>query len=104
MSAGLVAGLDRVAVTKLSFFLGIPALVAAGVMQAVTKYDDIVIHGVGWTPTLVATAVSGLVGYFSIAWLLKFIANNTFSLFIWYRVIIGLVITVLIISGAIGVV
>lgn len=104
MSAGLVAGLDRVAVTKLSFFLGIPALVAAGVMQAVTKYDDIVIHGVGWTPTLVATAVSGLVGYFSIAWLLKFIANNTFSLFIWYRVIIGLVITILIISGAIAVV
>lgn len=101
MSAGLVAGLDRVTVTRLSFFLGIPALVAAGVMQAATKYDDIAIHGVGWGPTLVATAVSAIVGYISIAWLLKFIASNNFSLFIWYRVGLGIVMIVLLMSGTI---
>jgi undecaprenyl-diphosphatase len=84
MSAGLLRGFDRVAATKLSFFLGIPALVAAGALQAVTQYQHIA-DGVGWFNTLLATVVSFLVGYAAIAWLLKFVASNNFSLFIWYR-------------------
>jgi len=39
MSAGLLRGLDRVAVTKLSFFLAIPALAAAGILQTAQQYD-----------------------------------------------------------------
>lgn len=100
MSAGLLAGFDRVTVTRLSFFLGIPALVAAGLLQAVTKFDDIAVHGVGWGQTIVATGISFVVGYISIAWLLRFISNHDFSLFIWYRVVLGLVIIALLSTGA----
>lgn len=101
MSAGLLADFDRVTVTRLSFFLGIPALVAAGALQAVTKYDDIAIHGVGWGQTIVATIVSFAVGYVSIAWLLKFVSQHNFSLFIWYRIALGVGIVILLLTGAI---
>lgn len=101
ISVGLLRGFDRVTVTKLSFFLGIPALVAAGVLQAVTEYHHIA-GGVGWGMTLLATTVSFVVGYLSIAWLLKFVASNNFSAFIWYRVMLGLVIIALLASGVIS--
>lgn len=100
ISAGLFRGFDRVAATKLSFFLGIPALVAAGTMQAVTQYRYIS-DGVGWGNTLLAGIVSLIVGYASIAWLLKFVSNNTFSAFIWYRVGLGVIIVGLLATGAI---
>lgn len=98
ISVGLLRGFDRVTVTKLSFFLGIPALVAAGLLQAATQYHHIA-GGVGWSATILATAVSFVVGYMSIAWLLKFVASNTFSLFIWYRLGLGGVIIGLLLSG-----
>lgn len=102
MSAGLLAGFDRVTVTRLSFFLGIPALVAAGLLQAVTRFDDIAVQGgVGWGPTLLATAVSFVVGYISIAWLLKFVQSHTFSAFITYRVVLGAAIVVLLSASVI---
>ncbi len=100
ISVGLLRGFDRVTVTKLSFFLGIPALVAAGVLQAATEYQHIA-SGVGWGATLLATAVSFVVGYASIAWLLKFVASNNFSLFIWYRVGLGVLMIGLLAAGVV---
>lgn len=102
MAAGLFAGFDRVTVTRLSFFLGIPALTAAGILQAATKFDDVSAAGVGWTPTIVATVVSFIVGYLSIAWLLKFISRNDFTLFVWYRIVVGLVIIGLVSQGVVS--
>lgn len=94
MSAGLLRGLDRVAVTKLSFFLAIPALTAAGALQAATEYTHIS-TSVGWGPTLVATAVSFVVAYGAVAWLLQFVAKHTYAVFIAYRVVLGVVLLVL---------
>lgn len=88
ISAGLFRNIDRVAATRLSFFMGIPALVAAGGLEATTKAKYISTH-VGWAPTLVGVVVSFIVGYISIAWLLKFVANHTFSPFVVYRVLLG---------------
>lgn len=101
MSVGLLAGFDRVTVTRLAFFLGIPALTAAGILQAVTRYDDIGAGSIGWGPTILATLVSFVVGYASIAWLLKFIASNTFAVFIRYRIVVGLIIVALLLTGTI---
>ena len=94
MSAGLLRGFDRVTVTRLSFFLSIPALLAAAILQTATEFDQIN-NGVGWGPTLLATTVSFGVAYVAVAWLLKFIARHDYSIFIWYRVAIGLVLIVL---------
>lgn len=100
ISAGLLRGLDRVTATRLSFFLGIPALVAAGVYQSISHVDDIS-AGVGWVPTIVATLVSFVVGYISIAWLIKFVSKHTFSLFIWYRLALGVLIALLLLTNVV---
>lgn len=101
ISTGLLRGFDRVTATRLSFFLGVPALVAAGLFESVTKAGDIS-HGIGWLPTIIATVTSFIVGYISIAWLLKFVSKHNFSLFIWYRILLGVVIALLLVSGTIS--
>lgn len=101
MSAGLLRGIDRVAVTRLSFFLSIPALTAAGILQTVTEFDN-VSSGIGWGPTLLATAVSFAVAFFAVSWLLRYIARHTYSLFIGYRIALGLFVLALLTSGAVA--
>ena len=101
MSAGLLRGIDRVAVTRLSFFLSIPALTGATILQSVTKFDEIQ-HGVGWGPTLLATAVSFVVAYFAISWLLRYIARHNYAVFIVYRVVLGTVVLLLVATGVLS--
>ncbi len=101
ISAGLLRGIDRVTATRLSFFLGIPALSAASIYEGVTMADDIA-AGVGWMPTVIATLVSFVVGYISIAWLIKFISKHSFSLFIWYRLALGGIIALLLLTNTIA--
>jgi Bacitracin resistance protein BacA len=55
--------------------------------------------GVGWLPTVLATGVSFVVGYASIAWLLRFVAKHRITVFIWYRVALAAVIAVLLGTG-----
>ena len=103
ISAGLFLRFDRVTATRLSFFMGIPALIAAGLLEAVTAADDISSPQIGWTATIIATVVSGLVAYATIAWLLKFVSSNKFTGFLVYRVILGAVIIALVASGMVEV-
>lgn len=85
ISAGLLRDFDRVTATRLSFFLAIPALVAAGLLEL----KDSLSQGVGLGPTLVGTVVSFVVAYVSIAWLLRFVAHHPISRFVPYRVAVG---------------
>ena len=101
MTAGLLRGLDRVAVTRLSFLLSVPALTAAGLLQAVTKAADIA-GGVGWPATLTATVVSFAVAYVAVSWLLRFIAGHTYTAFIVYRVALGSVVLALVASSVLA--
>ncbi len=98
ISAGLVRDLDRVTATRLSFFLGIPALAAAGVFEL----SDALSGGVGWLPTLVGTVVSFLVAYAAVAWFLKFVARHSMTTFIWYRIPLGVLIAVLLLTGTVS--
>jgi undecaprenyl-diphosphatase len=85
MSTALILDLDRVAATRLSFFLGIPALTGAGVYEL----KDALGAGVGAAPLAVGTIVSFVVAYASIAWLLKFVAKHSFNAFVIYRIVVG---------------
>lgn len=101
LSIGLFRGFDRVTVTKLSFFLSIPALFAAALLQTATNIDTIS-SGVGWLPTIVATIVSFIVAYMAVAWLLKFIAKHSYSVFIIYRLVLGGLLIVLLSTNTIS--
>lgn len=100
ISGGLLLGFDRMTATRLSFFLGIPALMAAGLLQAVTQATHIS-AGIGWPVTILATVVSFVVGYLAVAWMIKFISGHDYTGFIIYRIVIGLVIIALLSTGTI---
>ncbi|GGN35363.1 undecaprenyl-diphosphatase [Actinoplanes campanulatus] len=101
MSAGLLRDIDRVTVTKLSFFLSIPALTGASILQGVSEADRIS-AGVGWTNTIVATVVSFVVAYASVTWLLKFVSKHSYSIFIFYRVALGSLLLLLLATDTIA--
>jgi undecaprenyl-diphosphatase len=93
ISAGLLRGLDRVSATRLSFLLGIPALLAAGgygLKDATTSGPG----APGAGPTIIATVVAFLVAYAAIAFLLRFVARHTIAAFAPYRVLLGVAVLV----------
>lgn len=96
MSTALIRDLDRVAATRLSFFLSIPALTGAGLYEL----KDAVGGGVEIPPLVVGTLVSFAVAYASIAWLLKYVAKHSFNAFVAYRVAVGLGLFGLLATGA----
>lgn len=98
ISAGLFTGLDRVAATRMAFFLSIPALTAAGVYEL----PQAVGGGIPVTSTAVATVVSFVVAYASVAWLLKFVAHHPITWFVGYRVALGVLLIVLLATGTIS--
>jgi undecaprenyl-diphosphatase len=95
ISTGLLVGLDRVTATRLSFFLSIPALFAAGLYEL----KDALSGDIGIGQTLVGTGVSFVVAYASVAWLLRFVAGNSIGRFVPYRVALGLVLIVALGAG-----
>jgi len=95
ISAGLMKGLDRVTATRLSFFMAIPALTAAGLFEL----KDIDPAVVGFGELAVGIVVSFVVAYASIAWLLRFVAHHPITVFVWYRVGLGLALVVALSAG-----
>ena len=97
ISFGLFQGLNRVVATELSFFMAIPALTAAGLFETVKSRHDLAGLGVG--PIVLGMAVSFVVAYASIAWLLRFVATNSLRPFVWYRIAVGAFIVVALLAG-----
>jgi undecaprenyl-diphosphatase len=93
ISTALIRDLDRVAATRLSFFLSIPALTGAGVYEL----KDALGGGVGAAPLVIGTVVSFVVAYASIAWLLSFVTKHSFNAFVIYRIAAGVLL-----FGALG--
>jgi undecaprenyl-diphosphatase len=97
ISAGLFVGLDRVTATRLSFFLSIPALVAAGLYELPDALGGSIPVG----PMVVGTVVAFLVAYATIAWLLRFVSDHSIVWFVPYRVALGLLILGLLATGVV---
>jgi undecaprenyl-diphosphatase len=84
---GLFAGLTRETAARFSFLLSIPAIAASGVLElkeAIHKLPD-----GSYLPLIVATIVSGVVGYASIWFLLRFLRTHSTGVFIVYRLVVG---------------
>ena len=98
IAGGLFRGITRETATRLSFFLGIPALLAAGGLEAITQAQHIDDY-IGWPVMIAGILVSFVVGYASIAWLLKFVSKHSFTPFVVYRIALGALIIVLLSLG-----
>jgi undecaprenyl-diphosphatase len=98
ISAGLLRGLDRVTATRLSFFLSVPALTAAGLFEL----KEVVGSDIGLGQTAVGTAVSFVVAYAAVAWLLKFVAHHSITWFVPYRLVVGFGLLTLLAAGTVS--
>ncbi len=96
ISAGLFLGYTREAAARYSFLLSVPAILASGIFQL---GDISVGDGPGLAPTLIATVASFVVGYASIAWLLRYVSRNSYLPFVVYRIGLGVVVFVLLALG-----
>jgi undecaprenyl-diphosphatase len=99
ISAGLLRDLDRVTATRLAFFLGIPALAAAGLYEL---KDALKGTSVGVPALVVGTVVSFVVAYATIAWLLRFVVRHSIVTFVWYRVALGIALAVALGAGVLS--
>ncbi len=90
ITGGLFLGLKRDVAARFSFLLSVPAVLASGLLQLKESLafinSDIAIN------LTVATLISGISGYLAIDFLLKFLKKNTTFVFIFYRIVLGILI------------
>ena len=99
ISGGLFLGLDREVATRFSFLLAIPAVLASGLFSLPDAFDPAAGQAASGMQLLVGTAVAFVVGYASIAWLLKFVSNHSFEWFAAYRIPVGILVMILLAIG-----
>jgi undecaprenyl-diphosphatase len=100
ITAGLFLGFDRPAAARYSFLLSVPAVVLSGLFE-LRKIGE----GEGTAaavPTAIATLCAFIVGYASIAFLLRYLASHSTVVFVVYRVALGALVLVCTAAGVIG--
>jgi undecaprenyl-diphosphatase len=103
ITMGLALGYTRKAAARYAFLLAVPAVFASGFYklgQTIVNPEQSPAYGMG--ETLVATAVAFVVGYAIIAWLMRYISNNSFNIFVWYRILLGVALYILLGLGVIN--
>ena len=85
--AGLFAGQTRETAARFSFLLSIPAVAASGLLELVEALHKLPQGSL--VSLAVGTVVSGIVGYISIWFLLRYLRTHSTGIFIGYRLIVG---------------
>jgi undecaprenyl-diphosphatase len=86
---GLLLGLDRRTATEFSFFLAVPTMLAATVLDLYKNWAQIdaknlVVIAIGFAAAFVSALIV-------VRWLIGFVSRHGFSPFAWYRIAVGLV-------------
>ena len=99
ITAGLLLGFDRASAARYSFLLSVPAVVLSGLFELRKIGEE---QGAGLGPTILATLLAFVVGYASIAFLLRWLTSHSTLVFVVYRVALGSLVLVLTATGAIA--
>lgn len=99
ITAGLFLGMKREAAARFSFLLSIPAVVLSGLfgLTELTSGDS-----VSMVDLTVATVFAFIFGYLSIAFLLRYLAHHSMMIFVWYRLVLGVIVIALAAAGTIS--
>jgi undecaprenyl-diphosphatase len=97
ISMGLFLGYEREAATRFAFLLAIPAVVGAGLFELPTALSDD--NAYSGLETLAATVISFIVGYATIAWLLRYVSTRSYAPFVIYRIVLGAGVLALLSAG-----
>ncbi|GAB4469536.1 MAG: undecaprenyl-diphosphate phosphatase [Armatimonadaceae bacterium] len=106
LTGAFASGLQRDDAVRFSFLLSIPAVTLAGLyeMKEFIKPEPPLpgaLPVMAWSAPelIVATVISGLVGYASIAFLLQYLKKHSTLVFVLYRVVLGFVLLYLLQTG-----
>jgi undecaprenyl-diphosphatase len=103
ITMGLFLGYTREAAARYSFLLAIPAVLGSGFFQAYEALTgDVAGETVAWGPTILATVIAFAVGLTVIAWLLRYLNRGSFTPFVVYRVVVGLLVLALVGAGVLS--
>ena len=95
MTSGLFMGLNRETAAKFSFLLSAPIIAGAGLY----KGYGLLKHGLPADerlPFVIGLLTAAIVGFFAIKYLLKYLQKNSFYIFIWYRIVVGIALIALV--------
>ncbi|MGY1835943.1 undecaprenyl-diphosphate phosphatase [Blastococcus sp. SYSU DS0510] len=100
ITAGLFLGYTRSAAARYSFLLAVPAVLGSGFFQTYEALTgDVEGPGISWGPTILATVIAFGIGLTVIAWLLRYLDRGSFTPFVVYRIVLGLLILLLVFTG-----
>jgi undecaprenyl-diphosphatase len=97
---GLLVGLSRPVATEFSFFLAIPTLIGASVLEIFKVRHELAANAHAVLPMFaVGFVVSFLAAWVCVRWLLRYVATHNFIPFAWYRIAFGIVVLATWITG-----
>ena len=99
ITGGLFVGLSRHTAARFSFLLSLPAVFAAAVYELYKERHELLATEESIANLLAASAVAGVVGYATIAFLLDYLKTHSTWLFIGYRLVLGALILALLFAG-----
>jgi undecaprenyl-diphosphatase len=91
ITAGLFRNMTREAAVRFSFLLSTPIIAGAALLKAHELRKEGLPAGMHM-PFLVGVLVSAIVGYITIAWLIRYLQSNSLKVFIVYRIVVGVIV------------
>lgn len=88
IAAGRALHLEREDAAKFSFYLSLPVVMGAVVLQLIKVDFSIISSNI--SVLLVGIVISFIIGIFCIKFLLKYLRSNDFKVFMWYRLVLGI--------------
>jgi undecaprenyl-diphosphatase len=95
ISAGLYRDFDRPSAARFSFLLSAPAVAAAAGKALYDMHRHGGLDAILNAPFFVGVAVSALTGCAVIAWFLHYLRGSSLRLFVYYRIIFGIIVIAL---------
>ncbi|HZO23244.1 MAG TPA: undecaprenyl-diphosphate phosphatase [Steroidobacteraceae bacterium] len=87
--AGMLAGLtSRPAATEFAFLVGIPTMFAATAYEFMKSRHESA-GAEDWNALAIGFVVSGVVAFIAVKWMLRYVQSHRFTLFAWYRIVLG---------------
>ncbi|HEY3251346.1 MAG TPA: undecaprenyl-diphosphate phosphatase, partial [Ignavibacteria bacterium] len=102
MSGAFFRNMDRTSAARFSFLLSIPAVLISGLYKLYDERAALLSSSDSITSIIIATVVSGIVGYISIWFLLSYLKMHTLNLFVVYRIFLGLLVLILLFTNVIS--
>lgn len=86
-------GVSRKASAEFSFFLGIPVIIGAGLLDLL-KHHEVLSSQEDWLVLAIGTVVSFIVALLCIRWLVAWVSRRDFKIFAWLRILTGIMVLI----------